>query len=383
MLLPLLAVGVFAPLAHSEAARPNVILVITDDQGYGDLGCHGNPVIKTPHIDKLHGESARLTRYHVSPTCAPTRAALLTGRHEFFSGITHTIQERERLALTATTFPTALKAAGYATGIFGKWHLGDEDAYQPGKRGFDETFIFGAGGIGQTYPGSCGDVPGNKYTNPTMLHNGRFEKTAGYCTDVFFDRALGWIEKRKDAGPFYCQIATNAPHAPLDCPPEYAARYAGKVPPDVAKFYGMITNIDDNVGKLLGKLTAWGLDQNTVVIFTTDNGTATGEAVFNAGMRGKKGTPYLGGTRVPCFVRWPGVVKPGDVPALAAHIDWFPTLLAITGATAPAGTPLDGRNLLPVLKDPTAAWPDRTVVSHVGRWPTGKAAISKYGRCSI
>src|SRR5437899_373254 len=173
--------------------RPNIVLVMTDDQGYGELACHGNPIIQTPNLDRLHKESLRFTDFHVSPTCSPTRSSLMTGRHEFRSGVTHTINERERLSPQAFTLAQLLKLAGYTTGIFGKWHLGDEDAYQPGRRGFDEVFIHGAGGIGQTYAGSCGDAPGNTYFNPALRHNGRFEKTTGYCTDLFFAQAVKWM----------------------------------------------------------------------------------------------------------------------------------------------------------------------------------------------
>ena len=177
------------PSASLEARRPNIIFVLTDDQGYGDLSCHGNPILKTPNLDRLHDEGVRFTDFHVSPTCSPTRSALMTGRHEFKNGVTHTILERERLTLKATTIAQVLKSAGYTTGIFGKWHLGDEPDHWPDKRGFDEMFIHGCGGIGQSYPGSCGDAPGNTYFNPAILHNGKFEKTKGYCTDVFFGQA--------------------------------------------------------------------------------------------------------------------------------------------------------------------------------------------------
>jgi arylsulfatase len=259
------AIVLTSAVAEAAPRRPNIILVITDDQGYGDLSCHGNPILKTPSLDRLHAQSVRFTDFHVSPTCSPTRAALMTGRHEFKSGVTHTYDERERLSLAATTLPQILKTAGYTTGIFGKWHLGDEDAYQPDRRGFDEVFIHGAGGIGQTYPGSNGDAPDNSYFNPAIKHNGTFVKTAGYCTDVFFTQAAAWIEKAKGKQPFYAHIATNAPHKPLACPPEYEKLYAGKVPPDVAKFYGMIANIDDNVGRLLAKLAEWGIERETLV----------------------------------------------------------------------------------------------------------------------
>jgi arylsulfatase A-like enzyme len=392
-IVSLLAV-IGAALAGSpvHAAPPNIILVMTDDQGYGDLACHGNPHIQTPHLDAFYKQAARFTDFHVSPTCAPTRSALLTGRHEFKNGVTHTIQERERLTLQAFTVAQLLKSAGYATGIFGKWHLGDEAEYQPNRRGFDEVFIHGAGGIGQTYPGSCGDAPGNTYFDPAILHNGKFEKTKGYCTDVFFNQALAWIDQRRQTGePFFAYITPNCPHAPLDCPPEYEAPYTGKVPPNVAKFYGMITNIDDNFGRLTAKLDEWKLTDNTLVIFMTDNGTATGSRVFNAGMRGAKGSPYQGGTRVPALWRWPNGFAGGrELPQLTAHIDIFPTLAEITGAKVPAefATQVEGRSLLPLLKDAhanqhSATWDDRVLVTHVGRWEKGKAQQHKYSACSI
>ena len=186
------------------AQRPNIVLVMTDDQGYGDLGATGNPIVRTPNLDRFYRESFRFTDFHVSPTCAPTRSALLTGRHEFKNGVTHTIHERERMTLKAVTLAQVLKRAGYGTGIFGKWHLGDEAAYQPERRGFDEVFIHGAGGIGQTYAGSCGDAPNNSNFDPAILHDGRFVKTKGYCTDLFFAEASKWIDsKRRDKEPFF------------------------------------------------------------------------------------------------------------------------------------------------------------------------------------
>jgi arylsulfatase A-like enzyme len=367
------------------AARPNIILIMTDDQGYGELACHGNPILKTPHLDQLYRESIRFTDFHVSPTCSPTRASLMTGRHEFRSGVTHTINERERLSLKATTIAQVLKAAGYATGIFGKWHLGDEDAYQPNRRGFDEVFIHGGGGIGQTYPGSCGDAPGNTYFNPAILHNGTFVKTEGFCTDVFFAQAMKWVEdrSRRDA-PFFAYIVPNAPHGPYVCPDSYRKPYleAGLSDPDAA-YYGMITNIDDNVGRLMANLGRGGLDRRTLVIFMTDNGHARSR-LYNAGMRGSKGGPYQGGTRVPAFFRWQGVLRAGaDVDKLAAHIDLFSTLAELAGAQIPAGIKLDGRSLVPLLQDPHADWPDRYIFVHQGRWPRGQAAQSKYQNCAV
>jgi arylsulfatase len=375
-----------APLRAADAPRrPNIVLLLTDDQGYGDLSCHGNPVLKTPNLDRLHDQAVRFSDFHVSPTCSPTRCALLTGRHEFRSGVTHTILERERMSLKATTLAQVLKGAGYTTGIFGKWHLGDEADHQPDQRGFDEVFIHGGGGIGQSYPGSCGDAPGNTYFDPVILHNGTFEKTKGYCTDVFFAQATRWIAANQGRRPFFAYIATNAPHAPLECPDQWRKPYDGKVPGNVARFFGMIANIDDNVGKLLARLGEWGIERDTLVIFLNDNGGTAGVSVCNAGMRGQKGTPYLGGTRAACFWRWPGTFRPGDVDCLTAHIDVFPTLAELVGARVPeaVAAKLEGRSLVPLLKDSKAPWEDRILFTHVGRWERGQAAQAKYRNCSV
>jgi len=246
-------------------------------------------------------------------------------------------------------------------------------------------FIHGAGGIGQSYPGSCGDAPGNKYFSPAILHNGKFVKTEGYCTDVFFSQATQWIGGVKGKQPFFAHIATNAPHAPLEVKPEDAVRYAGKVPEQTAKFFGMIANIDDNTGRLLAKLTEWGIERDTLVIFMNDNGGTAGVKFFNAGMRGAKVTPWQGGVRAASFWRWPGTLTPGDVDALAAHIDVLPTLAAIAGATLSdkATKQVEGRNLVPLLQNANAEWPDRTLVTHVGRWERGDAAEAKYWGCAI
>ncbi len=374
-------------LAGSHAAetrKPNIIVILTDDQGYGDFSCHGNPILKTPNMDRLHDEGVRFNEFHVSPTCAPTRSALLSGRHEFKNGVTHTIFERERMSLKTVTLAQVLKGAGYTTGVFGKWHLGDEDAYQPDKRGFDEVFIHGAGGIGQTYPGSCGDAPGNTYFNPAIKHNGTFEKTTGYCTDVFFGQALKWIEAQKGKAPFFAYITPNAPHTPLQVRPEDEARYAGKVKPAEAKFFGMIANIDDNIGRLLAQLKAWGLDRDTLIVLMNDNGGTGGVGVFNAGLHGSKGSAWQGGTRSASFWRWPGGLKPAAVSALTAHMDVFPTLAELAGAPLDdkVKAQVEGRSLMPLLQNPQADWPERTLVTHVGRWAKGAAPV-KLGQCSI
>ena len=374
-------VSVLTLARHSMAAdaaagtRPNIILVMTDDQGYGDLGCHGHPFLKTPNLDKLYSQSTRFTDFHASPTCAPTRAALMSGLAPFKTGVTHTVYERERMALSATTIAEVLRNAGYTTGIFGKWHLGDEDPYQPHNRGFDEVFIHGAGGIGQKYPGTCADAPENSYFDPVIRHNKAFVKTKGYCTDVFFQQALGWIRGQVTGGgsqeagrkPFFAYIATNAPHSPYIVADKYKAMYEGKCDDKAAAFHGMITNLDDNMGLLMEKLDTWKLSDDTLLIFMTDNGSSIG--TYNAGMKGKKGWVNEGGSRVPLFLRLPGTTKPGvDVDRLTRHYDLFPTLTELAGTKAPEGLKLDGRSLVPLIKNPAAQWPDRYTFFHKGRW---------------
>ncbi|HLJ57861.1 MAG TPA: sulfatase-like hydrolase/transferase, partial [Chthonomonadaceae bacterium] len=391
-LLPILLACLLAcaPSTGQPVSRrpPNIVFLLTDDQGYGDLSCTGNPTLRTPNMDRLHDEGVRFTDFHVSPTCSPTRSALMTGRHEFRSGVTRTILERERMALSAVTNAQVLKRAGYATGIFGKWHLGDEDAYQPGRRGFDEVFIHGGGGIGQTYEGSCGDAPGNTYFDPAILHNGRFERTHGYCTDVFYGQAIRWMDRmRTRRRPFFAYVPCNAPHEPLQVRPEDGARYSGRVADRrVARYFGMIANIDDNVGRLLAKLHDWGIERDTLVLFMNDNGGTFGVPVFNAGMRGGKVTAFLGGTRAASFWRWPGTLKPADVDALAAHIDVFPRLAEIAGVrlSPKEAAQVEGRSLVPLLANPAAPWPERTLFTHVGRWPKGAPPSAyKYANGSV
>lgn len=358
--------------------RPNIVFILTDDQGYGDLAVHGNPVLKTPNLDRLHAQSVRFTDFMVSPTCSPTRCALLTGRHEFRSGVTHTILERERMDLKAVTIAELLHGVGYTTGIFGKWHLGDEKEYRPIHRGFDEQFIHGGGGIGQSYPGSCGDAPGNRYFDPTILHNEQFVKTKGYCTDVFFRQALSWIESVKGNKPFYCHLATNAPHAPYVAKPEDKKLYEGHgLSEDEASFFGMIHNIDLNVGLLLEKLEEWGIAKNTLVVFMNDNGGTAGVKVYNAQMRGAKGSPWVGGTRAISFWHWPGTLLPGDCGALTAHIDIFSTWADLAGAKFDQKTQkqVEGRSLIPLLQNPNAVWSERTIFTHNGRWKKGESYL--------
>jgi len=346
--------------AEPPARPPNVVLVMTDDQGYGDLGCTGNRAIVTPNLDRFHGECTRLANFHADPTCSPTRSALMTGRYSSRTGVWHTIQGRSLLRAGEATMADVLAASGYATGIFGKWHLGDNFPFRPQDRGFAETLCHGGGGVGQTP-----DFWGNSYFDDTYWHNAKPEKFKGYCTDVFFDGALKFIEANKDR-PFFCYIPTNAPHGPYNVPEKYEKLYADKgVKGATAKFWGMITNIDENFGRLLGKLKALGLEENTLVIFMTDNGTSGG--TFNAGMRGHKGSEYDGGHRVPCFLRWPGRLKAGlDVARLTAHIDLLPTLITLCGLKRPEKVAFDGASLAPLLAG-QGEWPDRTLFVHSQR----------------
>lgn len=390
-LLPLCGVFILDS-ARAESLRPNIILVMPDDVGYGDYSCFGSPIMQTPSVDAFKKESLLLTQFHVSPTCSPCRAALMSGRHEFKNGVTHTILERERMTLKTYTLPQMLKTVGYTTGIFGKWHLGDEEAYRPENRGFDEVYIHGGGGIGQTYPGTCGDAPGNTNINPALWHNGKWEKTEGYCTDLFFAQATRWMNTRRETKqPFFAYIPLNAAHGPFVVPKEYYQQYVGKpgVDESLAKYFGMLENIDTNFGKLLAQIKVWGIEENTLVIYIgTDNGGhAPACKIFNAGMRGSKNSSYQGGTRSPCFFRWPagGIPAGAECAALSAHLDIFPTLADITGATLSDDVKkqVEGRSLLPLLKNPKAEWADRLLVHHAARWETGKVAESKYVRCAI
>jgi len=290
-----MAVPRIAMAKGSPNGKPNVILVITDDQGYGDLRCHGNKVIQTPNLDKLYTQSTRLTNYHVGPTCAPTRAALMTGRYCNRTGVWHTIMGRSLLRKDEVTMADVFRAGGYRTSFCGKWHLGDNYPLRPRYRGFDEVLAHGGGGVGQTP-----DYWGNDYFDDTYMHNGKPVKFTGYCTDIWFDAAMKFAESCAKAGkPFFTYLATNAPHGPFNVAKKYSDLYAGKADVPNANFYGMITNIDENMGRLVKKLDALGIADNTILIFTTDNGTAAGfrrGKGFNAGMKGTRAASTMVGT---------------------------------------------------------------------------------------
>lgn len=354
-----LALSLLLSLSASAAAvapKPNIVFVITDDQGYGDLGFTGNPVVQTPHLDRLAKESSQLKDYHVAPTCSPTRSALLTGHWTNRTGVWHTVNGRSMLRENEITVGQLLKDHGYATGIFGKWHLGDNFPYRPQDRGFTEVYYHGGGGVGQTP-----DLWDNSYFDGSYFHNGRIVPAKGFCTDVFFAEAQRFIREQAAAKkPFFAYISLNAPHGPLHAPQKYLDLYPRQTP-ELAAFFGMITNIDDNVGATRALLRELGIADNTIFIFTTDNGTATGDKIFNAGMRGKKGSEYEGGHRVAFLAHWPaaGWTKPHVNDTLSHAVDIVPTLLDVTGAPTPKGLKFDGRSIRPLL-DPaahTAGWP--------------------------
>ncbi|WP_158973983.1 arylsulfatase [Cellulophaga sp. L1A9] len=348
---------ILAPAYVIGQDRPNVIIVITDDQGMGDLSCMGNPYIKTPNIDKFYKDAVRLTNYHVSTTCAPSRGALMSGRHSNRVNVFHTITGRSLLFEDEVILPQIFAQNGYTNGMFGKWHLGDNYPYRPEDRGFHEVVRHGGGGITQGP-----DYWWNDYFDDTYWHNGQTQKYNGYCTDVFFSEAISFIEENKDK-PFFCYISTNAPHAPLNVPEEYFNIYKDidAIDENAQRFYGMITNIDDNFKRLEKKLDDLKLTDNTILIFTTDNGSAWGRNVYNADLKGGKGSVYDGGHRVPLFIRWPNGKLTGgkDINELAAHYDLLPTFVDLFGMDFNPIKPLDGKSLKPLLYEDKSTWGNR------------------------
>ena len=358
-----------------KATRPNVILILTDDQGYGDLHAHGNPIIRTPEMDRLWAQSVRLTNFHVDPTCSPTRSALMTGRYSTRTGVWHTVMGRSLMDPDELTLAEVFAANGYRTAMFGKWHLGDNYPLRAEDQGFAHVVRHGGGGVGQTP-----DAWGNDYFDDRYWKNGRLLPFEGYCTDVWFREAIAFIRRNREE-PFFVYLATNAPHSPYRVPERYRRPYRQQgVPEPMDAFYGMITNLDENLGRLRRELKRLGLERNTLLIFMTDNGTAAGwrprakrpqARGYNAGMRGTKGSNYEGGHRVPCFFYWPGggLVGPRDVDQLAAHIDILPTLVQLCGLRKPPGRPLDGVSLVPALRGNRHALRDRVLLVHSQRIP--------------
>jgi len=352
LLLLLLLLALRPPLL-AAARQPNILLIITDDQGYGDFSIHGNPHLQTPHIDRLGREAVRFDRFYVNSFCAPTRAAVLTGRWPLRTGCHGVTHNKEAMKPSEVTLAEALKPNGYRTACIGKWHNGEQFPFTPGGQGFEHVFGFNNGHW-------------NNYFDPTLLRGTRPEPAKGYITDVLTDDAMRFISEKKDK-PFFCYLAYNAPHSPYQVPDKYFDKFKAKgLADNVAAFYGMCENIDDNVGRLLAHLDSLGLAENTIVLFLTDNGGTAGVKIYNAGMRGGKTSMHEGGTRVPLFMRWPAAKwTPHVVKSIAAHIDLFPTLLDLCGVTTPQGSKTDGVSLRPLLEgQDSTSWPERILFTH-------------------
>jgi arylsulfatase len=354
-----------AALRAAPSARPNVIIILSDDQGYGDLSCHGNPVLRTPNMDRIHGEGVRFTDFHAAPMCTPCRGQLMSGVDALHNRATSVTAGRAVLRRDLPTMADVFAAGGYRTGLFGKWHLGDHYPYRPMDRGFHEAVYFRGFGM------SSAPEFENDYFNGRYLHNGVPKQFQGYCTDFWFDQTMNWIRRQQqEKQPFFVYLPTNAPHGPAWVADEFSAPY--KKPGLPANFFGMIANLDMNLGRLEKFLVETGLRDNTIVVFVTDNGGTGGVPVFNAGMRGHKTQNYEGGHRVPCFVRWPagGLVKAGtDIDGPAGMQDWLPTMIDLCGLPKPAKARFDGASLAGLLKGTQKKLADRMVVVQYGQIP--------------
>ena len=390
-LLPTVLILLAATIA--AAAPPNIVLVMTDDQGYGDFGFTGNPVLRTPNLDALAARSSRLSRFYVSPVCTPTRASLMTGRHAQRTRAFDTYIGRAQMDPTETTIAEILRGAGYATGIFGKWHLGDAYPMRPIDQGFDESLVHRGGGLAQP---SEPIENAERYTNAIMFRNGEQIETEGYCTDVQFEAGIEFITRAvQDGRPFFAYIATNAPHDPLhDVPEELREHYAnadlsavldghGEETPEkldrTSRVFAMIENIDENVGRLVAALERMGIAKQTILVFLTDNGPAG--ARYVGPFRGTKGQVREGGIRTVSLWHQPGTLPPGESAALSAHLDVLPTLLELAGLSPPAELRLDGISMAPWLRDHELPVPDaRTLVvqAHRGDAPVRGHHIAVY-----
>ncbi len=381
---PLVAsVALLAAALPPSADPPNVILIVTDDQGYGDLQAHGNPVLRTPAMDRLHAESVRFTDFHVAPMCSPTRGQLMTGMDAMRNGATAVCQGRSMIRCDLRIMPRYFADAGYATGLFGKWHLGDSHPHRPQDRGFQEVLRHRAWGIT-----SLADFWQSGYFDPTLERNGVDTPYPGYCTDIFFAEAMKWIDACRSRGkPFFLYLPTNTPHVPEIVAEAYSERYGGshegkRVP---GAFYGMIANIDENLGKLEAFLEDRKLRDNTILVFMSDNGTQNGaaQAIYNAGMRDRKCSVFEGGHRVPLFVRWTGgKLRHGrDVGELTHVQDLLPTLVELCGLDR-GETPFDGVSLAGLLRGTQERLEDRMIVIQYGvggeRWKPAAVLWQKW-----
>jgi arylsulfatase A len=362
--LVLLLAGTLQPAAWCADKRPNILLMMTDDQGYGDVGCHGNDVLRTPNLDRLAEEGIELTQFVVMPNCSPTRASLMTGRYHYRTGVTEVTKGCHLMQADEITIAETLRDAGYRTGIFGKWHLGEMYPMRPSDQGFEESLTHKGGGIGQ-----AAGPEGNSYFDPILEHNNVSKRYEGYCDDIFADAAMEFMEKNRE-GPFFAYYATNLPHFPLVVSDERADPYRKLgLHEHNALTYGMIENIDANVGRMLAKLEQLGIERDTIVIFLSDNGPRSRRTKndvypgrYVANLRGTKTSVYDNGLRVPFFIRWPGGLQGGrKINTMAAHIDLLPTLLDACDVDRPAGVKIDGMSLMPLLRDEPVDWPNRVL----------------------
>lgn len=375
-------------------ARPNVILIVTDDQGYGDMSCHGNPWLNTPNLDKLHDEGVSLDDYHTDPYCTPTRAALMSGRYSTRVGTWSVTEGRQLLERDETTMAEVFNSSGYRTAMFGKWHLGDTFPYAPRFRGFDDVVCHKAGGVGE-----IGNPVGNDYFDDTYYRNGKPEAFEGYCTDIFFRETMHFIKEgvdEKSKQPFFVYLPLNAMHGPFTVADKYSAPFTEKgLPESRSIFYGMIQNFDENLGRLLTSLKQWNIDDDTLVIFMGDNGTAAGSNGkldsdgFNAAMKGKKGAVYEGGHRVACFARWPQKLKAGgSIDKLTMHTDWLPTLTELCDLKKNRNLNWDGRSIASLLEGKSNDWKARSIfiskqADQLKLWKPGGNNQSKYPHFAV
>jgi len=372
--------------------KPNVIIVMTDDQGYGEMSCHGNTILKTPHIDKLAEQSTQFNDFHVSPMCAPTRGQLLTGMDAARNGCVNVSSGRGLLRKELPTMADIFRDNGYATGVFGKWHLGDNYPYRPQDRGFDESIWFPSSHIG-----SVPDYWGNDYFDDTYIHNGKREKFEGYCTDIFFNQAMEYINTaRSNDKPFLIYIPTNTPHWPYfakkeDIEAVTKAYNISKVDESrlkdkdgLIKYLAMIRNIDTNIGRIRNFLSENDLEKNTIFIFLTDNGSIFSTQYYDAGMRGMKTQLWEGGHRVPLFIHYPnGEFTAKMVDGLTQVQDILPTLVDLCGLELPGNIPFDGMSLVPQLKENKLIPKDRILVINYSRMPMGFEYPSPYGQSMV